>query len=271
MISHAIIDTLTLLSGSYQKRVKPRLKGLEAVPGGRFLISLPRKLLDAATKLIGMGFARSPATRTLLERIDEIHVAQIGGTTRSFFDDAAHLVRFNTHDWRSDANSKASSDYVRIENGTSVPWADDAFDVVASRHALEHISNPIAAIAEWKRILKPGGVVYVSVPDRRKTTEVVRELTPLAHFVEDYENSVPDFDRTHEQEILRTGVGIQKHDTYENPYIHYHTFEPGNLEALLRHCGLEIVPLTVGDLHLLRHRPWDLIAMARKPETAAGG
>jgi SAM-dependent methyltransferase len=265
MISHTIVDTLTFLSGAYQKRIKPKVRGLEAVPGGRFLIQLPRKILDILTKAFGFFFKTSPDIDSLQERLGQLHVAQIGGTTRTFFDQATHMVRFNTHDWRSGDNSRDSSDYVKIEHGISLPWDDDSFDVVASRHALEHISNPVAAIKEWMRILKPGGVVYVSVPDRRKTTEHVRELTPLQHFVEDFENDVAEFDLTHEAEIMQAGVGIQKHDKYEIPFIHYHTFEPGNLAELLRFCGLEVMPLSVGDLHLLRHRPWDLIAMARKP------
>ena len=265
MISHSVVDTLTLLSGAYQKRIRPKFSGLEAMPGGRFLVKLPRKILDILTKAFGAFFKTSSDIDALQNRLQDLHVAQIGGTTRSFFDEAPNLVRFNTHDWRSGDNSRDSSDYVRIEAGTSLPWQDASFDVVASRHALEHISNPVAAIKEWMRILKPGGVVYVSVPDRRKTTEHVRELTPLKHFVADYENDVPEFDPTHEEEIMQAGVGIQKHDKYEIPFIHYHTFEPGNLAELLKFCGLEVMPLSVGDLHLLRHRPWDLIAMARKP------
>lgn len=265
MISHSIVDKLTLASAVYSKRWKPKLDFLLAIPGGRFLVKLPRKLLDGLAKAVGILHPSSDELKSVKANIDEIQVAQIGGTTRTFLDDAKHLIRFNTHDWRSDENSKESSDYVKIEGGTELPWQDNSFDVVASRHALEHIANPVSAILEWKRILKPGGLVYVSVPDRRKTPEYVRKLTTLSHFIDDFQNDVPEFDLTHKEEIERTGVGIIEHDRYENPHIHYHTFEPKNLKALLGHCGLNEVALSVGDLEILRHKPWDLIVMAKKP------
>src|SRR6266850_2632272 len=35
--------------------------------------------------------------------------------------------------------------------------ADESYDFVAASHVLEHVANPLGALREWKRLLKPSG------------------------------------------------------------------------------------------------------------------
>ena len=49
-------------------------------------------------------------------------------------------------------------------DATRLPFADDTFDCVVTSEVLEHIQNDVAAIAELHRVLKPGGVLGVTVP-----------------------------------------------------------------------------------------------------------
>lgn len=48
-------------------------------------------------------------------------------------------------------------------------WLDGigkaSLDFVASSHCLEHLANPVNALARWLEVLKPGGFAVVSVPD----------------------------------------------------------------------------------------------------------
>lgn len=37
-------------------------------------------------------------------------------------------------------------------------------DYVFSSHCLEHIENPIMALAHWKDLLKPGGILFLYLP-----------------------------------------------------------------------------------------------------------
>ena len=53
---------------------------------------------------------------------------------------------------------------VVVGSGTELPFADDSFDVVALFDAIEHIPDDELVLAEVKRILKPGGFVFISVP-----------------------------------------------------------------------------------------------------------
>ena len=48
--------------------------------------------------------------------------------------------------------------------GTNFDYADASFDRVVAVHVLEHIPQPHIAIKEWRRLLKPGGVLSVLLP-----------------------------------------------------------------------------------------------------------
>lgn len=39
------------------------------------------------------------------------------------------------------------------------------FDFVYASRCLEHMRGPRAAIAQWRELVKPGGVLFVIVPD----------------------------------------------------------------------------------------------------------
>ena len=46
----------------------------------------------------------------------------------------------------------------------SLPFADRSFDVVIASHILEHLVDDAAALADWYRLLTPGGRLLVGVP-----------------------------------------------------------------------------------------------------------
>jgi SAM-dependent methyltransferase len=67
--------------------------------------------------------------------------------------------------------------------------ADGTFDFIVANHVLEHVTDPIGAIAEWHRVLKPGGLLMISLPDKRYTFDRSRRRTPLAHLEADHHSS----------------------------------------------------------------------------------
>ncbi|CCO09090.1 class I SAM-dependent methyltransferase [Desulforamulus hydrothermalis] len=50
------------------------------------------------------------------------------------------------------------------ESITALPFADHVFDLVICLDVLEHLADERAALAELTRVVRPGGVVVVSVP-----------------------------------------------------------------------------------------------------------
>jgi SAM-dependent methyltransferase len=51
-----------------------------------------------------------------------------------------------------------------VADARTLPFEDEAFDVVIAAEVLEHIREDRAAIAELCRVLRPGGVLAVTVP-----------------------------------------------------------------------------------------------------------
>lgn len=53
-----------------------------------------------------------------------------------------------------------------VTNGdaTALPFADGSFDRVIASEVLEHVADDFAAFAELSRVLRPGGVLAVTVP-----------------------------------------------------------------------------------------------------------
>lgn len=51
-------------------------------------------------------------------------------------------------------------------DGASLPNIEDrTFDFIYSSHCLEHLNDVGAALARWTEVLKPGGFLYIVVPD----------------------------------------------------------------------------------------------------------
>jgi SAM-dependent methyltransferase len=46
----------------------------------------------------------------------------------------------------------------------SLPFGDGSFDTIVSLETLEHLDEPARALAEFRRVLRPGGVLVGSVP-----------------------------------------------------------------------------------------------------------
>jgi SAM-dependent methyltransferase len=51
-------------------------------------------------------------------------------------------------------------------DATALPFGDGSLDAVVLLDVLEHVPEPRAAVAEARRVLRPGGVIVLSVPHR---------------------------------------------------------------------------------------------------------
>ena len=64
--------------------------------------------------------------------------------------------------------------------------ADRSLDFVVANHVIEHTEDPLAALAAWLRVLRPGGIAFVAVPDKRRTFDRHREETTVEHVLRDH-------------------------------------------------------------------------------------
>jgi SAM-dependent methyltransferase len=51
---------------------------------------------------------------------------------------------------------------------------------------LEHVEDPIAALEHQLRVLKPGGTLYLTLPDARSSFDSPRQRTTVEHLLRDH-------------------------------------------------------------------------------------
>lgn len=101
-----------------------------------------------------------------------------------------YVDRMSASDLRSEYPELASFDLVEvdvIDNGEtleSVPA--DSQDFIVANHFLEHCEDPIGTIGTHLTKLRPGGVLFYAVPDKRYTFDHRRQVTELEHMVQDH-------------------------------------------------------------------------------------
>ena len=85
-----------------------------------------------------------------------------------------------------DIESGLNYDMVKADffwDGVVMPFENESFDVVLSTEVLEHVPDPYIYMAEVRRVLKPGGVFFFTVPFMMSLHEVPHDYyryTPFA-------------------------------------------------------------------------------------------
>ena len=65
-------------------------------------------------------------------------------------------------------------------------FADGSVDFVIANHILEHTKDPITALSNLARVIRPGGVLFLTLPDARHTFDASRPRTTVEHVVHDH-------------------------------------------------------------------------------------
>lgn len=71
-----------------------------------------------------------------------------------------------------------------IADGTNLPFKDNTLDYVLSSHVIEHFFDPIAAIQEWLRVIRPGGYVFMIAPHQDRIYDKLRPTTPISELIQ---------------------------------------------------------------------------------------
>lgn len=116
--------------------------------------------------------------------------------------------------------------------------SSESYDFVLSSHMLEHSANPLKALREWKRVLKPGGLLLLVLPHKDGTFDHRRPVTTLDHILDDYLRGTGEDDLTHLPEILELhdfardpeaggidAFAARSRSNPENRALHQHVFD----------------------------------------------
>ena len=103
--------------------------------------------LDAGLTLLDVGCGPGTITVDLARRLAPGQVVGIDSSAEIIehaaglaFDEGVHNVRFHVGDVYS------------------LDFPDETFDIVHAHQVIQHVANPVAAMGEIRRVLKPGGI-----------------------------------------------------------------------------------------------------------------
>jgi SAM-dependent methyltransferase len=69
---------------------------------------------------------------------------------------------------------------------TLATFEDASLDFVVACQVIEYCGDVLAALQSMCRVLRPGGILFLSVADMRQTPDRRRPVTPLGHLAADY-------------------------------------------------------------------------------------
>jgi predicted SAM-dependent methyltransferase len=85
-------------------------------------------------------------------------------------------------------------EYMKVDivaSGDDLPFKDETVDFVVSSHVLEHFYDPVKAIQEWLRVVKPGGYVFMIVPHKDRTSDRSKMRTRLSEIIDRHDHPHP--------------------------------------------------------------------------------
>jgi SAM-dependent methyltransferase len=117
-------------------------------------------------RILDYGAAKAATLRKIVARRPEVlpHVFDVSDDYRQH--------------WASWLPNEASATYA-IPSG----W-HGSFDIVTAHYVIEHVSNPVAVLADLRGLLVPGGKLFFSVPDWTQNTGDLLVADHANHFSE---------------------------------------------------------------------------------------
>lgn len=144
---------------------------------------------------------------------------------------------------------------------------DESYDFVVANHVLEHSPNPIQVLANWVRVLRPDGILFITIPIAERCFDKGRHLTTIDHLKDDYqlylsnaEDELLERNREHLREwinISERAIREERDPNYRHPTsaeidkriknedmaaceMHYHTFSRESYLELLTYFATDM-------------------------------
>ena len=197
-----------------------------------------------------MGFSRETVAEAYLRgegiEIGALHMPlRVPEAARVKYVDRMSVEGLRAH--YPELNDKALVNVDIIADGERLESVADATqDFVIANHFIEHCQDPIGALLNMFRVLKPGGVLYLAIPDKRCSFDIDRPVTPLDHLMRDHREGPAWSRRQHFEEWTRlvnkvtdeNEVERQTAANMEMDYsIHYHVWTQAEMLELLVALG----------------------------------
>ncbi|TMK62323.1 MAG: methyltransferase domain-containing protein [Actinobacteria bacterium] len=148
---------------------------------------------------------------------------------------------YSEHDW-------VQAPDVIDEGERLEKFADESLDFVIANHMLEHVEDPIEALENFLRVLRPGGILFLTLPDARHTFDGRRTRTTLEHLLRDHQEGPQVSRREHYEDIARIIDCVPEEQVAaradeiaaDRARHHYHVWELETFLDLLFELGLPV-------------------------------
>ena len=111
-------------------------------------------------RLLDVGCGPATITLGLAARVAPGEVVAVDGATA-----AVHAAASTVAAAEAAGEIEPEQVLVRAADAYALPFDDDSFDVVHAHQVLQHLARPVDALAEWRRVCRPGGIVAVRDAD----------------------------------------------------------------------------------------------------------
>ncbi len=109
-------------------------------------------LLEPGQRLLDVGCGPGTITVDLAERVAPGEVVGV--------DLSAEVI-----EQAAAAGAGVANASFRVDDAYALDAADASFDVVHAHQVLQHLTDPVRALREWRRVLRPGGILAVRDSD----------------------------------------------------------------------------------------------------------
>jgi 2-polyprenyl-3-methyl-5-hydroxy-6-metoxy-1,4-benzoquinol methylase len=153
----------------------------------------------------------------------------------------------------------------------------EKFNYLIACHVIEHIPNIIDWLLQLSDLLLPKGFLYLVVPDKRYTFDILRPLTPLSHILDDYHRNIKkaEVDHVFEQLYLLQDIkakdvwngqlsgltmkprrsasetyndAVHVYDTEQYPEVHCHVFTSQQFMIILQELiEMKLIPYSISE------------------------
>lgn len=138
------------------------------------------------------------------------------GTIAKKIKDAGHIVK--GLDFSEEALKRATARDIETQQcnlDEGIPELDNSYDIVWEGDIVEHVFDPIGLLKESARVLKPGGILLVTIPSDVGLVSRIKMLFGISH-----------------QEQMYMTSGFYKHHTF---------FTPRLIRFMLKRAGFTII------------------------------
>lgn len=242
------------------------------------MVSLNTILLKIKQRLIGLKIREYKIVRPFIINKRGL---EIGGPSAIFksdhilpiYLDAERVdgVNFSNRTvWENNIDAGETYDYSGAQKGyqfiaeasdlKDIP--NDSYDFLLSSHSLEHCANALRTIIEWKRVIRPTGIIVLVLPNKQYTFDQNRSITTFDHLLDDYKKNVDETDLTHVEEIMdkhdiRRDPGVHSKEQFmerslkniDNRCLHHHVFDVDLLTKMFKYLQMNILVTSLQPPH----------------------